>query len=124
MNTRHIINRANYFGSSQSINTFSSFTLKIFILIIPAILLGHLTDLFIIKLKNKKIFGYNILNYILLQTLIISITIYLITTFTYNYMNDFQNAIAESYFIVMYYGLQTNYIRMIKEYSMNTLRLS
>lgn len=31
-------------------------------------------------------------------------------------MSEFQVTIAGGYFVVLYFGIQTNYIRMIKEY--------
>jgi hypothetical protein len=54
------------------------------------------------------------LYYIFLQTLIIILTLYLIFFFLSDYMSEFQVTIAGGFFIVLYYGMQTNYILMIQ----------
>jgi hypothetical protein len=37
-------------------------------------------------------------------------------SFALKFTSEFQVTIAGSYFIVLYFGMQTNYIRMIKHY--------
>jgi len=66
--------------------------------------------------RKNKVFGNYTLSYILLQTLVIISTLYLILIFTTSYINEFQLTIAGSFFVVLYFGIQTNYIIMIKEY--------
>lgn len=86
------------------------------IYIIPAILLGNYTDAIVKKVKEKKILGENNLSYILLQTFIILTTLYLSLLFLSDFTSEFQVSFAGGYFIVLYFGMQTNYIHMIKEY--------
>jgi len=111
-----IIERATDFGTFRSRDNFFSFTLKIILYIIPAIILGTYTDITIKKLQEYKALGDNTLYYILLQTLIVISTQYLFIAFLLKFTSEFQTTIAGGYFIVLYFGMQTNYIRMIKEY--------
>ena len=111
-----IIERATDFGTLRSRNNFFSFTLKILIYIIPAVILGNYTDDIIKRVKEYKALGDNKIYYILLQTLIIIITQYIFVAFLLNFMSEFQVTIAGVYFIVLYFGMQTNYFDMIKEY--------
>jgi undecaprenyl pyrophosphate phosphatase UppP len=111
-----IIERATDFGTLRSRNNFFSFTLKILIYIIPAVVLGNYTDNTIKRVQEYKALGDNKIYYILLQTLIIVITQYIFVAFLLNFMSEFQVTIAGGYFIVMYFGMQTNYFDMIKEY--------
>lgn len=116
MNLSNIIQRATDFGSFRSRDNFFSFALKISFYIIPAIIVGNYTDKFIHRLQKDKILGSNVLHYILLQTLIIISTLYLIIIYLSDYISEFQVTIAGGYFIVLYFGIQTNYIQMIQDY--------
>jgi hypothetical protein len=111
-----IIERATDFGTLRSRDNFFSFTLKILIYIIPAAILGNYTDNTIKRVQEYKSFGDNNIYYILLQTLIIILTQYIFLAFLFNFSSEFQLTIAGGYFIVMYFGMQTNYFHMIKEY--------
>jgi hypothetical protein len=42
---------------------------------------------------------------------------YLILVFLSDFISEFQVTIAGGYFIVLYFGMQTNYIDMIKNYT-------
>lgn len=103
-------------GHSDLERIFFHFTLKITSYIIPAIVLGTYTDITVKKLQDCTVLGDNSLYYILLQTLIVISTQYLFLSFLLNFTKEFQTTIAGGYFIVLYFGMQTNYIRMIKEY--------
>jgi undecaprenyl pyrophosphate phosphatase UppP len=116
MKLRDILQRATEFGTLSSRDNLFSFTLKILLYIFPAIILGNYTDTIIQKLQEDKAFGTNKLYYIMIQTLIVIITQYLFLIFLTDFMSEFQVTIAGGYFIVLYYGMQTNYINMIKEY--------
>jgi undecaprenyl pyrophosphate phosphatase UppP len=116
MSLYNIIERATDFGTLRSRDNFFSFTLKILIYIIPAVILGNYTDITIKRVQEYKLFGDNKIYYILLQTLIIILTQYLFLAFLLNFINEFQVTIAGGYFIVLYFGMQTNYFYMIKEY--------
>jgi len=61
-------------------------------------------------------FGQDTINYIVFQTLIILFTLYIFVIFLKDFTSEFQKSIAGSFFIVIYFGMQTNYLRMIKEY--------
>jgi undecaprenyl pyrophosphate phosphatase UppP len=111
-----IIERATDFGTLRSRANFFSFTLKILIYIIPAVILGNYTDITIKRLQEYKAFGDNKIYYILLQTLIIILTQYIFLAFLLNFISEFQVTIAGGYFIVLYFGMQTNYFHMIKEH--------
>lgn len=116
MSLFNIIERATDFGTFRSRENFFSFTLKCIFYIIPAIIIGNFTDNIINKIKKDKILGNNIVYYILLQTLIILLTLYIILNLLTSYTNEFQVTIAGGFFSVLYFGIQTNYMYMIKEY--------
>lgn len=119
MKIKNVMERSTNFGSKCSRKNFFSFTFKIILYILPAIIIGHYTDIIIKKLKIHEVFGKNNIYYILLQTLFIIITLYLFVLLSKDYVNEFQETIAGSFFIVIYFGIQINYIYMLKEY-MNT----
>jgi hypothetical protein len=116
MKLLNIFKRALDFGTLRSRKNFFSFALKCLFYIIPAIILGNYNDAIIKKMKEEKKFGDHVLYYILLQTLIIISTLYTILLLLTNYTSEFQVTIAGGFFSVLYFGMQTNYIRMIKEY--------
>jgi flagellar biosynthesis component FlhA len=108
----HMIKCLKYY--SQCV--FLSFTLNCIVHIIPAVILGNYTDIFIQRIKKDKKLGDNILYYILLQTLIIIATLYLFLLFITVYTNDFVVTLYGEFFIVLYFSVQTDYIHMIKDY--------
>jgi len=122
MKLLNIIQRATDFGTFRSRENFFSFTLKCIFYIIPAVILGNYTDMTIQNFKKDKELGDYTLYYILLQTFIIISTLYLILIFLTSYTNEFQLTLAGGFFIVLYFGIQTNYIHMIKEYINNVYR--
>ena len=111
----HIIKCLKYY--SQCV--FLSFTLNCIVHIIPAVILGNYTDIFIQRIKKDKKLGDNILYYILLQTLIIIATLYFFLLFITVYTNDFVVSLYGEFFIVLYFSVQTDYIHMIKDYIIN-----
>jgi len=115
MNVSNIFKKATNFGTFHSRENFFSFTIKFLFFIIPAIILGNYTDKMIKILWDNKILSNNIFYYILIQTLIIIITFYLILIFLPNFESEFQRTLTGCYFIVLYFGIQTNYIYMIKK---------
>ena len=116
MNLTNIIERATDFGSRRSQKNFFSFTLKILFYIIPAVIIGNYTDNSIKNLKTYKILGDNDLYYFALQSLLIITTLYVFAVFFEKMMREIHNTISGVYFIVLYFGIQTNYIYMIKNY--------
>jgi hypothetical protein len=115
----NVIKHATDFGTFHSRRNFFSFTLKCMFYIIPAIILSNYTDITIQKIKKYNKLGDYVFFYILLQTLIIILTLYLILIFLTSYTNEFQLTLAGGFFIVLYFGIQTNYVHMIKEYINN-----
>ena len=90
------------------------------IYIIPAIILGHFTDVTIKKIRTHNVFGKNIMYYILLQTIFNVVTLYLFITFLPKFTSEFQMTVSGGYFNVLYFSMQPTYIDMLKEY-MKTL---
>ena len=117
MKKRSIIHSSIEFGTFHARENILSFTLKCMFYIIPAVILGNHTDITIKNIKRDKTFGDYTLYYIVLQTLIIISSLYLILFFVSKYSSEFQVTIAGAFFIVLYFGVQTNYIDMIKEYT-------
>jgi hypothetical protein len=111
-----ILQHATDFGTFHSRENFISFTLKTLLYIFPAVILGHYTDRFVKKLQDENRLGQNTLHYILLQTFIGILTLYLCIAFLSEFSSEFQVTVAGGYFTVLYFGLQTNYISMIQEY--------
>jgi succinate-acetate transporter protein len=60
--------------------------------------------------------GENTLYYIVLQTCFIILTLYFIEVYLHTFISEFQVTIAGGYFVVLYFGMLTNYIHMIQEY--------
>ncbi len=116
MKLHNIFQRAIDFGSFSSRENFFSFALKCFFYIIPAVIIGNYTDIIVKSLKKDKILGYYLPYYILLQTFIIISTLYLILVLLPSYTNEFQITLSGTFFVVLYFSIQTNYIHMIKEY--------
>jgi len=116
MQINKIIDQATDFGTPRSRKHVLSFILKIILYIIPAVILGNYTDIFVQQLESHNIFGENILYYILVQTIITILTLYVFITIFTDYGSEFKDSMAGTYFIVLYFGMQTNYIFMLKEY--------
>ena len=116
MNIKKIINNSVDFGTRKSTSNFWSFMLKIFFYIIPSTILGHYTDIMIYRAKKRKIFGEKPVYYIFLQTVLIISTLYLLLSLLTKFTSELQQSIAGSFFIVLYFGMQTNYIFMLKKY--------
>ena len=117
MKPQNIIQRAIDFGTFSSRENFFSFTLKSILYIIPAVMLGRYTDIMIQNSKKNNYFTDYILYYILLQTIIIISTLYLILRLFESYTIEFQVTISGGLFIVFYFAIQTNYIDMLQEYT-------
>lgn len=111
-----ILKRATSFGSNNHENDFISFTLKIFIYILPAIVLGDIIDKTISKLQEKHILGDDIIFYILLQTMFNISLLYLFILLFPDFLKEFQSTMPGVYFITLYFTMQTNYMTMTKEY--------
>lgn len=111
-----MIEHATDFGSFRSRIHLFPFLLKIIMYIIPALILGHYTDVIVKKIKSRKTLGDNELYYIIYQSLINVVTLYVFILFLPDFASEFQRTISGGYFVVLYFGMQTNYIEMLKEY--------
>ena len=114
MNIVEIINKATNFGTIKHNDNFISFFIKILFYFVPASILGHYTDVIILHMKNRKLLGNNVLVYIFIQLLIMSLTLYLLVLILYDYLYEFQVTVPGCFFIVFYFGLQTNFFVMLK----------
>jgi hypothetical protein len=112
----NIFEKAIDFGSLRSRDNILSFSFKFVFYFLPSLLLGYFTDKLINNIKNREILGDNVIYYILLQTIIIIITLYTFIILFDKYISEIQKTISGSIFIVMYFGIQSNYINMTKEY--------
>ena len=115
MNIKKIINNSVDFGTRKSTSNFWSFMLKIFFYIIPSTILGHYTDIMIYRAKKRKIFGEKPVYYIFLQTVLIISTFYILILLLKSFMSELQTTIPGTFFVVVYWGMQTNYIIMLKK---------
>ena len=120
MKLSKIIDRTTDFGTVRSRHDLISFTLKIMIYIFPSVVLGHFTDISIKKMKIHNVFGKVNIYYILLQTILNIIALYLFVLYLPKFTSEFQTTISGVYFIVLYFSMQPNYIDMLNEY-MNSL---
>lgn len=110
---------ATRFGTFRSPTNLFAFGLHCIFYIIPAIVLGNFTDIMIQRIKMDNELGDHVFHYIILQTLVNISTLYLILLFLNKYTSEFQVTIAGGFFSVLYFGMQPNYLDMLKEY-MNT----
>jgi hypothetical protein len=116
MKLLNIIESATEFGTFRSRENFFSYALKFVFYIVPAIVLGNYTDVIMERIQKDNALGEYLITYIIIQTLIIILTLYLILLLSTKYTSEFQVTVAGAYFVVLYFGIQTNYMRMIKEY--------
>ncbi len=96
-----LIQRATEFGWFRSRENFFSFALKCIFYIVPAVVLGNYTDTTIKRIKQENDLGHYTIYYILLQTFIILVTLYIILLLLTSYTNEFQVTIAGG-FLVFY----------------------
>ena len=115
MKIKKILTDSLDFGTNNARDNIFSFALKILFYIIPAVLFGYYTDRIVVVAKKRKIFGENEIHYIFLQTILIVSTLYLLVSALTAFMSGIQQTIAGSFFVVMYFGMQTNYIVMLKK---------
>lgn len=111
-----IFKRATSFGTTRARKDLLSFALKTLIYIIVALILGDFTDRLVLKCRTNKVFGKNIFYYILLQTAINIVTLYVFKKFFPEFMREFQTTVSGIYFVTLYFEMQTNYIVMLKRY--------
>lgn len=110
------LKRVTSFGTTNARKDFLSFTFKTIIYILVALILGHYTDKIVLKCRTNKIFGKNILYYILLQTAINIVTLYLLILLFPSFISEFQTTISGLYFVTLYFAIQKDYITMLQQY--------
>lgn len=116
-----IFDRATDFGTFRSRNHLFSFALKIVLYILPAVTIGHYTDITIKNMRIRNTLGENELYYILFQTIVNIVTLYLFILLLTDFTSEFQQTMSGGYFMVLYFGMQTNYIIMLKEYMLSLI---
>lgn len=104
------------FGTIESRKSFMSFMIKIFIFLIPAVVLGHLID----ELMNDM---YHYCNkescerWVLFMNVVVMIWIvYLFFLFFRNFANEFQTTAAGGFFIALFFGFQPYFIYHLKDH--------
>ena len=120
MNLINIVNKGTNFGTYHYKHNIFSFTIRLLFYVIPAIILGYYTDIIVKIIEINKIFGTFNFYYILLQTVLIILTLYIFVVFFEDYINEFHETIAGAYFVVLYFGMQSNYMIMLRKF-MNSL---
>lgn len=108
------------FGGSTKIQKierthFVSFFLKVLLMIVPAILLGHYTDEYVRKLQDANHFGSEKWKYIVLQTVASIFVVYLIYRLFHPYSDEFQTTSAGLFFSALFWSVQTRYVQNIKD---------
>ena len=91
-------------------------TIKVFIFLVPGIILGHYIDQYINKLKKQEVFGKNIVNYIIIQTILSVIVVYCLIHWAKSYTKEIECRIVGVFFASLYFNMQTNYIDNIQHY--------
>lgn len=79
------------------------------ILIVPAIVLGHYLDEFVVRMQLKST-----LHKVIAQTLLNILIIYAMHKISRAYTREFQVSLAGLFFSALFFGMQTNYIKNLK----------
>lgn len=103
------IRQGTRFGT-KNVRKLSGFKVKVFLLLVPGILLGHYIDQIVDKLKREQKLGKGVLRYVILQTVFSALVMYLMSIYSLEYTNEFQNTYAGLFFVSLFFGMQTNYI--------------
>lgn len=101
------------FGNDNE-KSFLSISIRSFALLIPGMILGHLMDKYINKLK-KRDEGGHVIKYVLLQSVANIAIISLLHKLHQKYTSEFQRTLPGLYFSGLFFGLQVNYIHNIQE---------
>lgn len=88
--------------------SFMALNVKSMILIIPAIVLGHYLDEIVDRLKLDKYKS------VTLQTILNIVIIYTLHKINQAYTREFQVSLAGLFFSALFFGMQTNYIKNLK----------
>ena len=88
---------------------------RISILLLAGILIGHYLDQGINFIKSRRVFGDNIISYVILQTVVCVFIVYMLLRIHGNYKDDFQNTFSGLFFVSMFYAMQTNYISNLQK---------
>jgi hypothetical protein len=98
------------FGKDNE-KSFLSIGIRSFALLIPGMILGHIVDKYINKLKKND---QGVLKYVLLQSVVNILIITLLHSLHSKYTSEFQSTLPGLYFSGLFFGLQVNYIRNIQ----------
>lgn len=98
------------FGNDSE-KSFLSISIRSFALLIPGMILGHLVDKYINKLKNND---RGVLKYVILQSVVNIVIITVLHKLHHKYTSEFQRTLPGLYFSGLFFGLQVNYIKNIQ----------
>jgi hypothetical protein len=98
------------FGNDSE-KSFVSVGIRSFALLVPGMILGHLVDKYINKLKKDDT---NVLKYVILQSVVNILIISVLHKIHHKYTSEFQRTLPGLYFSGLFFGLQVNYIRNIQ----------
>lgn len=101
------------FGNDNEKN-FSMVMFKSFALLIPGAILGHYVDVAVKRLQKSKTFGTHVGTYVLFQSLINIIIIFILHHVHHRYTSEFQKTLPGLYFSGLFFGLQANYISNVQ----------
>jgi hypothetical protein len=93
----------------RSRDSFISFSLKILFFIIPSTIMGYTIDYFTQFIQIKKYLGIQIIHYLSVQLFLIILILYGLIQMYPKYSTEFQNTTSGSFFIVLFFGVQTNF---------------
>ena len=100
------------FGKDNE-KTFISVGIRSFALLVPGMILGHLVDKYINKLKNNDP-GSHVIKYVILQSVVNISIITVLHKLHHKYTSEFQRTLPGLYFSGLFFGLQVNYIKNIQ----------
>lgn len=113
------------FGETPTNRSIVSFSIKSLALLVPGIILGYIIDKYVKKLYDAKKLGDNILYYIILQTIISVLLMFVISNID-SYVeisHEFQNTFAGLFFVSLFFGMQSNYIYLLQQYLDKTIKI-
>lgn len=110
-----IVNRITAFGTFKSRESYLSFMFKIFLFIIPAIIISHFLD----EIMNdvyKNCDTKTSKRMVLLFDIVIMISVfYIFFVFFQNYASEFQTTAAGGFFIALFFGFQPFFMDHLKD---------
>ena len=111
-----IINTSTDFGTISYRNSFWSFLLKIFMFLIPAMIISHILDEnmeTLYKYVSPNIIGQIVILFI--QIVIMIAILYFFVVYFEKYQREFQTTTAGGFFIALFFGFQPHFLKNLKD---------